>query len=257
MSQSTLTRKSTLECLVLGHYDLGFDFHENLQRSRGLNSGEYRNLRMDFITLDGKKLPYLNVLNELTGQRLHWTEMTQVAPVYLASFLASHGIDAEFSSFFHTQRDELNDLFSRRPKVIAITTTLYLTPLVAKEVVKFVREKSPDSFIVVGGPLIDNLAYHLDEADFRIILEDIGGDVYVQQKQGEQTLVNLLLRLRESSDLSKVKNCYIKWNNQFVFTGAEAEFSLAPINWANFHTKDLGHTLQTRTALSCPFRCTF
>ena len=42
MSQSTFTRKPVLECLVLGHYDLGFDFHENLQRSRGLSSGEYR-----------------------------------------------------------------------------------------------------------------------------------------------------------------------------------------------------------------------
>src|SRR4026209_290244 len=243
MNQSTLVRKSELDCLVLGHYDLGFDFHEGLQRSRGLTSGEYRNLRMDFITLDGKKLPFLNVLNELTGQQLHWTEMTQVAPVYLASFLSSHGINAEFSSFFHTKRDELNELLSRRPKVIAVTTTLYLTPLVAKEVVKFLREKSPDSFIVVGGPLIDNLSYHLDEADFRIILEDIGGDVYVQQKQGEQTLVNLLMRLRETSDLSKVKNCYIKWNGQFVFTGAEAEFTRAPINWSNYSGKDLGATL--------------
>ena len=67
MNQSTFTRKPALECLILGHYDLGFDFHENLQRSRGLQSGEYRNLRMDFITLDGKKLPFLDVLNQLTG----------------------------------------------------------------------------------------------------------------------------------------------------------------------------------------------
>jgi p-methyltransferase len=212
---------------------------------------------MDFITLDGKKMPYLDVLNHLTGQKLHWTEMTQVAPVYLASFLSAQGINAEFSSFFHTKRDELDELLSRRPTVVAVTTTLYLTPLVAKEVVKLIREKSPDSYIVVGGPLIDNLSYHLDDADFRLILEDIGGDIYVQQKQGEQTLANLLLRLREKSDLSKVKNCYVKWQGQFVFTGAEAEFSLAPINWANFHNKDLGQTLQTRTALSCPFRCTF
>ena len=257
MSESTFAKKPALECLILGHYDLGFDFHENLQRSRGLSSGEYRNLRMDFITLDGQKMPFLNVLNHLTDQRLHWTEMVQVAPVYLASFLSNLGINADFSSFFYSQRDELNELLSRRPKVVALTTTLYLTPLVAKEVVKFVREKTPDSYIVVGGPLIDNLSYHLDEADFRIILEDIGGDVYVQQKQGEQTLANLLLRLRETNDLSKVKNCYIKWNGQFVFTGAEAEFSLSPINWGNYSYKDLGSTLQTRTALSCPFRCTF
>lgn len=257
MNQSTFTTKSTLECLILGHYDLGFDFHEGLQRSKGLNSGEYRNLRMDFITLDNRKLPFLEVLNYLTDQRLHWTEMTQVAPVYLASFLRHLGIDAEFSGFFHSKRDELNELLARRPKVVAITTTLYLTPLVAKEVVKFVREKSPDSYIVVGGPLIDNLSYHLDDADFRIILEDIGGDIYVQQKQGEQTLANLLMRLRNGGDLSKVKNCYVKYQGKFVFTGAEAEFSLSPVNWSNFTHKDLGSTLQTRTALSCPFRCTF
>lgn len=257
MNQSTFSKKSSLECLILGHYDLGFDFHENLQRSKGLTSGEYRNLRMDFITLEDRKMPFLDVLNQLTGQRMHWTEMTQVAPVYLASFLRHLGIDAEFSSFFHSKRDELNELLSRRPTVVAVTTTLYLTPLVAKEVVKLIREKAPDSYIVVGGPLIDNLAYHLDEADFRLILEDIGGDIYVQQKQGEQTLANVLLRLRESNDLSKVKNCYIKWQGQFVFTGAEAEFSLSPIDWGNYRHKDLGSTLQTRTALSCPFRCTF
>ena len=90
-----------------------------------------------------------------------------------------------------------------------------------------------------------------------MILEEIGADIYVQQKQGEQTLANLLLRLRESEDLSKVRNCYIKREAQFVFTGAEAEFSLSPINWSNYLYKDLGATLQTRTALSCPFRCTF
>lgn len=257
MNQSTFTRKSTLECLVLGHYDLGFDFHEGLQRSKGLNSGEYRNLRTDFITLDDRKLPFLEVLNELTGQRMHWTEMTQVAPVYITSFLRHLGINAEFSSFFHARKAELDDLFSQRPKVVAVTTTLYLTPLVAKEVVQLIREKSPDSLIVVGGPLIDNLAYHLEDADFRLILEEIGGDLYVQQKQGEQTLANLLLRLREGGDLSKVRNCYVKWQGKFVFTGAEAEFSLSPINWDNYKTKELGMTLQTRTALSCPFRCTF
>jgi len=257
MYQSTSAKKSSLECLILGHYDLGFDFHEGLQRSKGLSSGEYRNLRMDFITLDGKKLPFLDVLNQQTGQRLHWTEMTQVAPVYLASFLRHLDIDAEFSSFFHSKSAELNELFSRKPRVVAVTTTLYLTPLVAKEVVKFIRERSPESLIVVGGPLIDNLSYYLEEADFRVILEDIGADVYVQQKQGEQTLANLLLRLRDSNDLSKVRNCYIKRKEQFVFTGAEAEFSLAPVDWSSYRNKDLGSTLQTRTALSCPFRCTF
>lgn len=257
MNISTKAIDSGIECLILGHYDLGFEFHEKMQRSRGVTSGDYRTLRMDFITLDDEKLPFLNVLNKLTGQRLHWTEMPQVAPVYLASFLRRSGINAEFSSFYHSVRSELDDFLSQKPKVVAVTTTLYMTPIIAKEVVKFVRERSPESIIVVGGPLIDNLVYHLAETDFRLILGEIGADIYVQQKQGEQTLANLLLALRERDELPKVKNCYVKWQGQFVFTGAEAEFSLAPINWDNYKNKNLGSTLQTRTALSCPFRCTF
>ncbi len=257
MNDTGANKNVGLECLVLGHYDLGFDFHEGLQRAKGLNSGDYRNLRMDFINLDGRKLPYLEVLNHLTGQKLHWTEMTQVAPVYLASFLRHLGIRAEFSSFFQGERDLLKDLLSQQPRVVAVTTTLYLTPLVAKEVVRYIRERSPESRIVVGGPLIDNLSFHLAEEDFRVILEEIGADLYVRQQQGEQTLANLLLRLRESDDVSKVRNCYLKRQGQFVFTGPEPEFSLSPINWDNFKGRNLGATLQTRTALSCPFRCTF
>ncbi len=257
MNSPTDTTKSTLECLVLGHYDLGFDFHEGLLRAKGTGSGDYRNLRMDFITLDDRKLPYLDVLNQLTGQKLHWTEMTQVAPVYMTSFLRSLGIAADFSSFFHAKRDELKDLLGQSPRIVAVTTTLYLTPLIAKEVVKFVREMSPESSIVVGGPLVDNLSFHLEEADFRVILEDIGADVYVRQQQGEQTLAKLIMALRAGDDLGKVKNCYVKWQGKFVYTGAEPEFTLSPINWDNYKGRDLGPTLQTRTALSCPFRCTF
>jgi radical SAM PhpK family P-methyltransferase len=248
---------SRLECLILGHYDLGFDFHEGMLRAKGTSSGDYRNLRMDFITLDDRKMPYLDVLNHLTGEKLHWTEMTQVAPVYMTSFLRGEGIAADFSSFFHTRRDELNELMARRPRVVAVTTTLYLTPLIAKEVVRLVREMSPESVVVVGGPLVDNLSFHLEEADFRVILEEIGADVYVRQQQGEQTLAKIVKRLREGDDLGKVKNCYVKWQGQFVYTGAEAEFTLSPINWDNYKGRDLGPTLQTRTALSCPFRCTF
>lgn len=257
MNHSTITKSSTLECLVLGHYDLGFDFHEGILRAKGSNSPDYRNLRMDFISLNDRKLPYLDALNLLTSQQLHWTEMPQVASVYLSSFLNHLGIRAKFASFFHAKRSELSELLSRKPRVVAVTTTLYLTPLVAKEVVKFTREASPESCIVVGGPLIDNLSFYLEEDDFRLVLEEIGGDVYVQQRQGEQTLANLIMKLREGGEPSKVKNCYVKWQGRFVYTGSESEFTLAPINWDNYREIELGETLQTRTALSCPFRCTF
>lgn len=69
---------------------------------------------------------------------------------------------------------------------------------------------------------------------------------YVQEKQDEQTLVNLLMRLRETSDLSKVKNCYIKWNGQFVFTGARENSASAPSKETNL----CHHTMKTKTKQS-------
>lgn len=246
-----------IDCLVLGHYDLGFAAHEAIVKSKGMNSGDYRNLRMDYVTIDGLKLPYLDVLNHLTRQQLHWTEMPQVAPVYLASFLARLGFKAEFGSFFSSKRGELKEMLRRKPKVVAVTTTLYLSPLIVKEVVRFIKQINFDACIVVGGPLIDNMGFHLDQTDFRVILEEMGGDVYVRQRQGEKTLAKLISVIREKGDQRKVRNCYIRWQGQFVYTGEEAEFSLEPINWDIYKNKDLGPTLQTRTALSCPFRCTF
>jgi hypothetical protein len=115
MNHSTVTKSSTLECLILGHYNLGFDFHEGMLRAKGSNSPDYRTLRMDFINLDDQKLPYLDALNLLTGQQLHWTEMPQVAPVYLTSFLNHLGIRAKFASFFQGKRAELSEFLSHKP----------------------------------------------------------------------------------------------------------------------------------------------
>src|SRR5205085_4854866 len=46
----------------------------------------------------------------------------------------------------------------------------------------------------------------------------------------------------------------------FVFTGKDLEavnMDEDSIDWDLFAHKSLGQTLQTRTALGCPFRCTF
>lgn len=248
-----------LDCVIIGHYDMGFAAHEKIIRSKGLNSGDYRNLRMDYITIDNQKFSYLDVLNHLTGQQLHWTEMTQVAPVYLSSYLRKRGFNVDFASFFPTKRAELEDLV-RRAKVTALTSTLYLNPIIATEVVARVREINPRTHIVLGGPLIDNLHYHLGDDDFRYVLDDIGADTYVLERQGEETLANILRCMKAGDSLSKVRNCYIRRDKQFVFTGKEpAPNNLEgnSIEWDFFEQKALGPTVQTRTALGCPFKCTF
>ena len=250
---------SKLDCLVVGHYEMGFASHEMMLRSKGTEKGDYRNLRMDYITLDGVKMSYMDVLNHLSGEHFHWTEMPQVAPVYLCSYLLRRGLKAEFASFYKPRKDEL-DGFLRETRAVAITTTLYTNPIIAKGVVSYAKEVNPEAHIIIGGPLVDNLHYHLTDGSFRYTLEYIGADTYVLERTGEQTLANLLQCLKSKDNLSKVRNCYIRMDKKFVFTGQKLEENSLdedPIHWDFFAHKSLGPTIQTRTALGCPFRCTF
>ena len=143
---------SKLDCIIVGHYEAGFATHEEMLRSKGTELGDYRNLRMDYITLDGKRMSFMDALNQFLDRDLHWTEMPQVAPVYLCSYLLRRGFKAEFASFFKTQRGELNE-YLRSARTAAVTTTLYTNPIIAHQVISYIREINPTIHIVMGGPL--------------------------------------------------------------------------------------------------------
>jgi radical SAM PhpK family P-methyltransferase len=248
-----------LDCVVAGHRDGGFAAHEEMLRLRGVRSGDYRNLRMDFITLDGRKLPYLEAFNHLAGQLWHWTELPQVAPYYLASFLTRHGLRARAAGFYPGKRADLERAVERSG-VVALTTTLYLSPLAARAAVADVRAINPGATVVVGGPLVDNLHFHLGESDLAMILSDIGADVYVLERLGERTLTDLVTALRDGGGMDGVKNCYLPGPSGWRFTGAEPEVvppDEAYIDWRLFDAAELGPTAQTRTARSCAFACSF
>ena len=251
---------SRLDCVIVGHYETGFAYHEEMLRSKGTELGDYRNLRMDYITINGKKMSFMDALNHFLGSEHHWTEMPQVAPVYLCSYLLRRGFNAEFASFFKAKKDELHE-YLRNARTAAVTTTLYTNPTVAHLVVSYIREINPDIHIIMGGPLVDNMNFHLNnEASFRYTLEYIGADTYVLERKGEKTLVNILQCLKSNTSLSKIRNCFIRMDKGFVFTGKDLEplkIDDDPIGWDLFTHKQLGPTLQTRTALGCPFRCTF
>lgn len=248
-----------LDCVVVGHHDVGFAPHEQLLRLRGVHSGAYRNLRMDFVRFDGAARSYLDVLNVATGQALHWTELPQLAPMYLCSFLTRRGYTARAASFYPARRLALEELVGRA-RVVAITTTLYLDPLAASQVVARLRAINPDSHLVIGGPLVDNLHFRLDEDDFQWVLTDIGADSYVLERQGEHTLADLVGCLRDGGAPAGVPNCYVREEGRYVFTGPAPEdnsLDACGVDWDLFTDTELGPTVQTRTARSCAFSCSF
>lgn len=249
------------DVLVLGHYDGGFAAHERALRGRGEMSGDYRNLRNDFVTLDGERLSYLDVYNRLGGRTLHWTEMLGTAVAVLCSYLARHGVRAVPGKFCASERAELDVQLASGIPVIALTTTLYLDAVIAEQVVGYVRARAPGACIVMGGPLVENLHHNLAAADLAMVFDDIGADVYVLERQGEKTLVDVVRRAVAREPLRGLPNCFVRGpDGAFEYGEAVAEnlpLVESAIDWSLFSERTIGAAVQTRTAFGCPFKCTF
>lgn len=249
------------DVLVLGHYDAGFTAHERGVRQRGESSGDYRNLRNDFVTLDGEKLSYLDVFNRLSGRQLHWTEMLGTAVAVLCSYLSRHGVRAVPGKFYPAEQATLHAQLDSGFPVVALTSTLYLDATVVEAVVGQVRARAPRACIVLGGPFVENLHHNLPPEDLAMVLDDIGADVYVLERQGEKTLLEVVRRVLAGRELPGLPNCFVR--------GPDGAFALGPvvpenlrleeswIDWSLFSDTTLRTAVQTRTAFGCPFKCTF
>jgi p-methyltransferase len=128
------------------------------------------------------------------------------------------------------------------------------------EMVDFIRKHNQTVKIVVGGPLIANHTRNCQGADLKSALDDIGADIYVTDSQGELTLSNIVRCLRDEGDLDLVPNIIIARDGALHHTGKSPENNSLDensIDWQAFPDETLGPTLQTRTARSCAFKCSF
>jgi radical SAM PhpK family P-methyltransferase len=223
----------------------------------------------DHVRIDGEPAPYMDVINYFINQRgdlgndnyYHVAEIPNLAAVYLSSYLARRGFGCEFVSLFGPERDRVADILERRsPRVVAITTTFYLAPWPLQEISSFIRERASGTVIVAGGPLVNNLVDDLGPEALQQIFRWSGADIYVREAQGEQTLERLVRAARSGSGDITAPNCFIRDGSRYRFTGSEPEanpMDECVIDWDLFPAAQLGPSVQTRTARSCAFKCSF
>jgi radical SAM PhpK family P-methyltransferase len=259
-----------LDCVVIGYNELPFNAYESFLRQYGENSEAYRDLKFSFVDLGGSKLDYVGLLNRAlidagsvtTPNQLKSGDIPNLAAVYLTSFLRRRGIATEYINLFQSEKEKLIDCLSRQPVCVAITTTFYVVNLPVNEVVEFIRKYNQTVKIVVGGPLIANHTRN-NEADpgaLKAALDDTGADIFVVEGQGELTLSSIVRCLKEGGDLSLVPNIIFYDSGRFRRTPALPENNSLDddfISWDQFDDAALGRTLQTRTARSCAFNCSF
>src|SRR5436853_1581565 len=278
-----------VDCIVIGYNDIPFEEYEQLILRYGPHSEAYRDLKHSFIEIGDQKLNYVGLLNHVSSAAADVREprasdffkagdIPNLAAVYLASFLTRRGYSARYINLFQHQKEELADYLRQGPLCVAITTTLYVLNLPAKQIVEFIRMHNPEVKIIVGGPLIANharnyrthhetecepvvnLAPRYESEEFASALADIGADIYVIEGQGEMALARIVESLKTGGSLDRIPNLAYWENGRLRSTFEAPENSSLDeefIDWSSFGREHLGPVIQTRTARSCAFKCSF
>jgi radical SAM PhpK family P-methyltransferase len=258
---------SNLDCVVIGYNEGDFGDYRAMSERAGLGSPEYQIFRKEHLVIDGRPMPWMDAFsmlrNRVTGRpdRYHVAEVHNLASLYLSNFLWRRGLGAEPVSLFSAEQERLAGLLAQRPMLVAITTTFYVNIIPVLPIVEFVRQHSPDSHIVVGGPLIDNICTGGITDTVRDLLFAMGADSYIHESQGEQALADLAAVLRVGGDLANVANViYSPDGEHWRVTRRRPEnndLNAEAIDWSAFPAELIGVTAQTRTARSCSFKCGF
>jgi radical SAM PhpK family P-methyltransferase len=261
----------TLDCVVIGYNETPFEQYERILFGYGEDSEAYRDLKYSFVDLDHQKLNYVDLMNHVykrsRGQvssdkdEFKSGDIPSLAAVYLTNFLRRKGLSTRYINLFQYEKDKLRAYLDEDPYCVAITTTFYVLNQPVIEMVKFIREHNEKVKIVVGGPLISNHHSRYPRDQFFLALEDTGADIFVVESQGELTLSAVVNCLKQGGHLSTVPN--------IIYTNAQGQMEMTQripennsldtnfINWQNFPDEYMGATIQTRTARSCAFSCSF
>ncbi|MGW4501270.1 PhpK family radical SAM P-methyltransferase [Micromonospora sp. NPDC004336] len=254
------------DCLIVGFNDVDFASYVSDVRLMGTDSGAFRDLRLAYIDLDGRPLRALDALSHLRESPpgapkpyFHNADFLWPVVTVLGSFLARRGLSVDFVNLFQHQREALREKLAGDVRLVAITTTLYVSPQPIIEIVEFVRRHNPKVSIVVGGPFITNQVAALKRPDLDAMMEYLGADYYVTGREGELALARLALALRSGTDPGDVPNLAYRADGDFVHTRTEIESNPLTelVDYQVFGPDAFNEFVTTRTAKSCPFSCAF
>jgi radical SAM superfamily enzyme YgiQ (UPF0313 family) len=288
-----------IDCLIIGQNDPDFANHiKTIRFTFGAQSAAYQDQDLTFITYKGKPYRPLDLINLINQDQLEkpLSNLDFLWPTIavLGSFLVKHGMSFDYVNQFRYEKDLLRSkLLTQQYRVIAISTTLYVTDTPIREIVGFIRKYSPDALIIVGGPYIKNRLVDGAPAQIDREFEAIGADLYVNNSEGQMTLVRTIECLRDGRSLEQIENlvwsrrlrkqtptpdadrphrspievdvieetrAHVNEQRYFTFNPHKVEdnpLEENPIDLALFRSDDLNRFFSLSTAKSCPYACLF
>jgi len=258
------------DCLIVGYNAANYQDYIDMIKSMGVETGNYRDVRLHHIEHEGKAFRSMDVINYFRAKNnvgskkpLHNFDFLMPTILYLGSYLSKRGFTFDFVNMFHYEKDLLKEkLIHGKIRTIAIATTMYVTPQPIIEIISFIRNYNKEAKIIVGGPYVLNVMNGTaSQKEAERVLKFIGADFYVINSEGEAALAQLIPEIKKGGKNYKaIDNIAYKEDDKLIFTNAGEENNILEnnrIDYSLFNKKDLGRFISLRTSKSCPFACTY
>lgn len=262
--------EKTIDCLIIGHNEMEFTEYQKTIKKMGINSGAYRDLNLNFIRYNEKSYTISEILNIFYNQdkdtsdsikAFHVSESFSAAIAYLGTYLHRRGFTFDYVNSFQYFRAELADKLKKENILtIAITTTLYVSELPILEMIEFIKTYNQTARIIVGGPFVSTRCRNMEADELEYLFKTtIAADFYVNSSQGEAALVKIIDALKNNLSFNNINNIYYNTGKEMKSTPMLQEdnkLSENMVNWDLFQY-NAGEYVNVRTAISCPFYCSF
>lgn len=235
----------------------------------GIHSPAYRDLNLSFVNYKSTPYHLTGIFNRFycdeandgpDREPLGMGETFSGAIAYLGTYLHRKGFSYDYINCLQDEEEQLVQKLERENiRLIAVTTTLYVSPVPIIEIIRFIRKHNRTAKIVVGGPFVATQVRSQEHSVLEYLFQSMDADYYVYSAQGEAALVKLLETLKNNGPLDEVPNLYYKTKDGYCVTRIIREdnpLSENMVNWELFSSRVERH-VGVRTSISCPFSCAF
>lgn len=194
--------------------------------------------------------------------------LPSMSGVHLLNYLSQFGFRVRVINNLDSEWDWFVEAYSncKRPPLVGISSTFYLSWKEVGHVTKRLRALDPDMEIVLGGAFANAETINGTPADFEPRMRRYGIRYALHAFNSEVDFRNLLAARRSNGDVGTVRNLASisgslktgnfdagskAWNNPLL------GLSEIPPNWHQLDMPFLKRTIQIRTASGCPFACAF
>jgi p-methyltransferase len=218
------------------------------------------------VAIDGKHYDFARFLSwvrhDTTAEYRRYSPFapTHLAGSYFRSLLGGRGFDVRHVNF--SNRVTLIELARRyEPRYVLVSTTFLSEVSRIFDVCRRARRLWPDAGLIVGGLVLLELEKSVDPLPFQRMLRACGADAYVLSAQAEEPLSEILRHAPSELATLDLPNTLVRTPQGYVKSSQREERRLGLdetyVRWSRFDPSTLYHTVHTRSARSCAFKCSF